>query len=145
MSGVSFLRATSPATGRRAGLAGLFAAVLSSAAAGADTPCGGVLPQICPDATSVAPADTAPTSDAATRPLVSPGRKVIRVAETAAALAPGDAFPAEGRSVVMDPGRYGLAPVTGAWRYYVLDGFVYRVDSGTGRVIDAQRATPALR
>ena len=67
------------------------------------------------------------------------------MAKAAAALAPGDAFPVEGRSVVMDPSRYGLEPVTGAWRYYLLDGIVYRVDAATDRVIDAQRATPALR
>lgn len=59
----------------------------------------------------------------------------------------GDRFPVEERSLLMDPTRYGLAPSDGTWRYYAISGVVYRVENGTGLVLEVirDRRTSHLR
>lgn len=49
---------------------------------------------------------------------------------------PGDAFPVYEYSMIMDLARYGLPPVTGPWRYYIVEGAIYRVSSQTGEVLE---------
>lgn len=49
---------------------------------------------------------------------------------------PGDTFPVYEHSMIMDLARYDLPPVTGPWRYYIVEGAIYRVSSQTGEVLD---------
>jgi hypothetical protein len=65
--------------------------------------------------------------------------KVITVKPTVTPYRVGDRFPVETRSLLLDPARYDLAPSDGSWRYYALNGAVYRVETGTGVVLEVIR------
>lgn len=69
----------------------------------------------------------------------APARKVLRVKPSVTAFVVGDRFPFESRSFVMDPARYNLKPTDGTWRYYAMDGVVYRIDLATGEVLEVIR------
>ncbi len=60
-----------------------------------------------------------------------------------APFAAGDPFPVYKHSMLMDLRAYNLPPVDGPWRYYVLDGFIYKVSAATGEVIEV--VGPAVR
>jgi hypothetical protein len=62
--------------------------------------------------------------------------RFIRIPVKPPAYAVGDAFPVADHSILMNPARYGLPPVDGAWRYYRVAPDVFRVDTATGRVIE---------
>lgn len=47
----------------------------------------------------------------------------------------GDTFPVYEHSMLLDIDRYGLPPVSGAWRYYKSGYHIYKVDVDSGRVI----------
>ena len=85
--------------------------------------CGSIVPSVC-----VMPLEEA-----------TPARKVLKVKPTVTPYVVGDRFPVETRSLLMDPARYGLAPSDGSWRYYALRGAVYRVDIGSGLVLEVIR------
>lgn len=70
----------------------------------------------------------------------APTRKVLKVKPTVTPYVTGDRFPYETRSLLMDPARYGLAPSDGTWRYYAMAGVVYRVQNGTGLVLEVIRS-----
>lgn len=53
-----------------------------------------------------------------------------------AAFAPGDAFPVYEHSMLMDLRPYHLPPVDGPWRYYLHEGFIYKVSAATGEVLE---------
>lgn len=53
-----------------------------------------------------------------------------------AAFAPGDAFPVYQHSMLMDLRPYRLPPVDGPWRYYLHEGFIYKVSAATGEVLE---------
>lgn len=53
-----------------------------------------------------------------------------------AQFAVGDDFPVYEQSMLMDLRRYGLPPVDGPWRYYLRDGFVYKVSAQSAKVIE---------
>ena len=55
----------------------------------------------------------------------------------------GDLFPVYQHSMLMDLRRYKLPAVTGAWRYYVLRGMIYRVDNKSKKVIEVVGPTYA--
>ncbi len=86
--------------------------------------CGSIIPSVC----------ERPLDDPA------PARKVLKVKPTVTPYRVGDRFPFENRSFVMDPVRYGLAPSDGTWRYYALSGVVYRVQNGSGEVLEVIRS-----
>lgn len=65
--------------------------------------------------------------------------KVLTVKSSAAAYTIGDRFPYETRSLLMDPTRYSLKPSDGTWRYYAMEGVVYRVQNETGVVLEVIR------
>ncbi len=73
--------------------------------------------------------------------------RFLQAASTVTALSVGDRFPVEARSLLMDPKRYGLPGVDGQWRYYAMNGVVYRVANDTGLVLDtiSDRRTQNLR
>ncbi|MDD8022375.1 MAG: hypothetical protein PHX82_04615 [Paracoccaceae bacterium] len=54
---------------------------------------------------------------------------------TAPTYAPGDAFPIYDHSMLMDLARYNLPPVDGPWRYYVVEGTIYKVSSTDATVL----------
>jgi hypothetical protein len=62
--------------------------------------------------------------------------RFIRMPVKPPAFAVGDPFPVAAHSILMNPARYGLPPVDGAWRYYRVAPDVFRVDTATGRVIE---------
>lgn len=62
-------------------------------------------------------------------------RRVLKVDVPPPAFAKGDRFPVEHRSLLMNPTRHRLPKVDGAWRYYAMDGVVYKVDNATATVI----------
>ena len=62
--------------------------------------------------------------------------RFIRVPVRPPAFAVGDIFPVRDHSILMNPTRYGLPPVDGAWRYYRVAPDVFRVDAATGRVLE---------
>lgn len=66
-------------------------------------------------------------------------RKVLKVDVRPPAYAVGDRFPVEEHSLLMNPTRHGLPGSDGTWRYYALDGTVYRVDTTTAKIIDVIR------
>lgn len=68
------------------------------------------------------------------------GRKVLKIKPSVTAYVVGDRLPVEGRSLLMDPARYGLAPSDGSWRYYALGGIVYRVETGSAVVLEVIRS-----
>lgn len=114
----------------------LFALVPGSALSGT---CGGALVQICPDAAGPVGA----VADPEIEPAIPFGRKVLRVAARPPAFGVGDIFPVADHSLLMDPARYGLPPVSDGWHYYAVDGFVYRVETATAKVIAANRSSDA--
>lgn len=65
-----------------------------------------------------------------------PGPKFIRAEPKPPAFATGEDFPVYQHSMLLDPPRYGLPAVSGNWRYYRVDGDVYRVDAATHKVIE---------
>ncbi|MDP3340112.1 hypothetical protein [Frigidibacter sp.] len=67
---------------------------------------------------------------------LSPGPKRIRVEPSVPAFGIGDAFPIYEYSMLIDPPRYGLPPVTGNWRYYRANGHTYKVDAQSFAVLD---------
>ncbi|NJM82495.1 MAG: hypothetical protein HC844_08355 [Tabrizicola sp.] len=75
------------------------------------------------------------------------GRRVITMNPRPPEYATGDRFPVEEHSLLMNPGRYKLPKVDGPWRYYAVDGVVYRVDSKTATVLQviSDERTWALR
>ncbi|RYI34315.1 MAG: hypothetical protein EON48_02060 [Acetobacteraceae bacterium] len=66
-------------------------------------------------------------------------RKVIKVKPTVTPFVVGDRFPVESHSLLMDPTRYRLAPSDGTWRYYAVQGVVYRVENASARVLEVIR------
>ena len=74
-------------------------------------------------------------------------RKVLTVKPTVTPYLVGDRFPFEDHSFLMDPARYGLPPSDGTWRYYARSGVVYRVQNGSGQVLEVirNRRTSHLR
>ena len=85
--------------------------------------CGSIVPSVC----------AMPLDDPA------PARKVLKVKPTVTPYVVGDRFPVEERSFLMDPRRYNLKPSDGTWRYYALSGVVYRVENGSGLVLEVIR------
>lgn len=85
--------------------------------------CGSIIPSVC-----ALPVEEAPT------------RKVLKVKPTVTPYLVGDLFPTEERSLLMDPARYGLQPSDGSWRYYATGGVVYRVENGSGLVLEVIRS-----
>lgn len=51
----------------------------------------------------------------------------------------GDSFPVYEHSMILDVDRYDLPPVDGAWRYYKSGPDIYKVETGTQRVLDILR------
>ena len=66
--------------------------------------------------------------------------KVLKVKPGVTPWQVGDRIPVEGRSLLLDPERYGLEPSDGNWRYHALAGVVYRVETGTGLVLQVIRS-----
>jgi hypothetical protein len=62
--------------------------------------------------------------------------RFIRMPVRPPAFAVGETFPMAEHSILMNPTRYGLPPVDGAWRYYRVAPDVFRVDAATGRVLE---------
>ncbi len=62
--------------------------------------------------------------------------RFLRMPVRPPAFAVGDAFPVADHSILMNPARFGLPAVDGAWRYYRVAPDVFRVDSETGRVLE---------
>jgi hypothetical protein len=62
--------------------------------------------------------------------------RFIRMPVKPPAFTVGDVFPVTDHSILMNPARYGLPPVNGAWRYYRVAPDVFRVDAETGRVLE---------
>jgi len=85
--------------------------------------CGSIIPSVC-----VASAEDE-----------VPSRKVLTVKPTVTPFLVGDSFPVETRSLLLDPARYDLVPSDGSWRYYALSGVVYRVEIGSGVVLEVIR------
>lgn len=67
------------------------------------------------------------------------GRRVLTVEVQPPDFAVGDLFPVDKHSLLMNPTRYGLPGSDGTWRYYALDGTVYRVDTATAEIIEVIR------
>jgi hypothetical protein len=72
-------------------------------------------------------------------------RRTLTVEVRPPAFAIGDRFPVEERSLLMNPTRYKLPPVDGRWRYYAMDGVVYRVDNATATVLEVIRDSRTWR
>lgn len=53
-----------------------------------------------------------------------------------ATYAVGEDFPVYEQSMLMDLRRYDLPPVDGPWRYYLRDGYIYKVSAQTAKVIE---------
>lgn len=66
----------------------------------------------------------------------APGAKFLRVEPASPAYALGDAFPVYEHSMLIDPPRYGLPPVSGNWRYYRAEGHTYKVDAQNFAVME---------
>ena len=62
--------------------------------------------------------------------------RFIHVPVRPPAFAVGDVFPMAEQWILMNPARYGLPPVNGAWRYYRVAPDVFRVDAKTGLVLE---------
>jgi hypothetical protein len=62
--------------------------------------------------------------------------RFIRMPVKPPAYAVGEVFPVADHSLLMNPSRYGLPPVDGAWRYYRVAPDVFRVDTATSRVLE---------
>jgi hypothetical protein len=85
--------------------------------------CGSIVASVCDDSKVAGAGD--------------PRTLTVETAPPAFAL--GERFPVETRSLLMNPTRYGLAAVDGAWRYYAMDGTVYRVDNATALILEVIR------
>ena len=48
----------------------------------------------------------------------------------------GETFPIYDHSMLMDLNRYDLPPVDGPWRYYIVEGVIYKVDPISKTVIE---------
>ncbi len=48
----------------------------------------------------------------------------------------GDPFPVYDHSMLMELDRYGLAPVDGPWRYYLVNRMIYKVAADSHLVIE---------
>jgi hypothetical protein len=70
---------------------------------------------------------------------VATGAKVLSVKTTLTTYVVGDRYPFETRSLLMNPARYDLQPSDGTWRYYAMEGVVYRVQNDTGVVLEVIR------
>ena len=90
--------------------------------------CASLVKSMCPGASAEAGATPDTT-----------GRRVLKVEVRPPAFAIGDRFPVEERSLLMNPTRYGLEGTDGTWRYYAMDGAVYKVDTTTAQVIEVIR------
>jgi hypothetical protein len=66
-------------------------------------------------------------------------RRTLTVAVKPPAFGIGDRFPVESRSLLMNPTRYKLPAVDGTWRYYAMEGVVYRIDNATATVLEVIR------
>jgi hypothetical protein len=75
---------------------------------------------------SVCPRDQATTTTA----------RFIRLPPRPPAFEVGEAFPVAQHSLLMNPTRYGLPPVSGNWRYYRVKGEVFRVDTDSAVVLE---------
>jgi hypothetical protein len=62
--------------------------------------------------------------------------RFIRMPPRPPAFAVGETFPTAQHSLLMNPERYGLPPVTGNWRYYRVKGEVFRVDADSALVLE---------
>ena len=62
--------------------------------------------------------------------------RFIRLPPRPPAFAVGEAFPIADHSLLMNPARYGLPAVSGNWRYYRVNGDVFRVDVDTALVLE---------
>jgi hypothetical protein len=78
-------------------------------------------------------------SGAASEATPEAGRRVLKVEVRPPAFAVGDRFPVDKHSLLMNPKRYGLEGSDGTWRYYAMDGTVYRVDTTTAKIIEVIR------
>jgi len=68
--------------------------------------------------------------------LSTAGSKCIQAPATAGyGLAPGAELPEDAR-LVFNPSYYGLPPVDGRWRYYIVGREIYRVDSDSLLIIE---------
>ena len=90
--------------------------------------CTSLVKSMCPGAAAEAEAPTDKT-----------GRRVLKVEVRPPAFAVGNHFPVENHSLLMNPTRYGLEGSDGTWRYYALDGTVYKVDNTTSQIIEVIR------
>ncbi|WP_137112114.1 hypothetical protein [Rhodobacter sp. SY28-1] len=77
----------------------------------------------------------------------STGAKTVSVKPSTTTYVIGDRFPYETRSLLIDPRRYSLKLSDGTWRYYAMEGAVYRVQNETGVVLEVirNRRTAHLR
>ena len=94
-------------------------AILLTLTAPAQAACASFIASVCPQG--------APTTMTA---------RFIRLPHHPPPFAVGDTFPTAQHSLLMNPARYGLPPVTGNWRYYRVKGEVFRVDADTALVLE---------
>jgi len=85
--------------------------------------CGSIVASVCDE----------PASNAGT------GAKALSVKTVVTSYVVGDRYPFETRSLLMNPARYDLKPSDGTWRYYAMEGVVYRVQNDTGIVLEVIR------
>lgn len=97
------------------------------------------LPAAAKDCSSLVASACATPSDPATATTSPATRKVLKVEVRPPAFAVGDRFPVEDHSLLMNPTRYGLEGSDGTWRYYALDGTVYKVDTSSAEIIEVIR------
>jgi hypothetical protein len=95
-------------------------ALVCAGAPPASAACASLVASVCPDA---------PIDDTS-------GPRFIRLPPRPPAFAEGEVFPVDDYSILMNPERYGLPPVDGAWRYYQIDHEVFRIDNATQRVLE---------
>lgn len=109
----------------------LLSLLLLGPATAAAADCGSIVPSVCVMA----------VEDLSSAP------KMLKVKPGVTPFLVGDRFPVESRSLLMDPARYGLDPSDGSWRYYAMAGVVYRIENGTGLVLEVirSRGTAYLR
>ncbi len=102
-----------------------------------------LLPGIARAQTPAPPAEAEATPDAECRVLKATGDRFCKEGNRwvlANARPPaypvGADFPVYEHSMLMDLTRYGLPPVDGPWRYYVVDRVIYKVSATTAKVIE---------
>jgi hypothetical protein len=98
--------------------------------------CASLVKSMCPGA-----------SEAGTAGPEASGRRTLKVEVRPPAYAIGDRFPVEEHSLLMNPTRYDLPGSDGTWRYYAVDGVVYKVDTNSAQIIEviSDRRTWGLR